>query len=770
MDTFSFAEQERGGKVLSRSLRGAWMVVCLAALFWAGPSSAQDGFVRGYVTSETTGRPLPGANVVLRDTSGPVRGTVVDERGFYQISGLTGGQYHLRVSHVGYAPARDTLSLRPGAARTHDVALRPRKKRLEAVRVEARQGTAQARAGHERIASSDIERIPTPGPGGDLASFLRTEPGVAVLGDRGGRVHVRGGTPSQNLILVDGTPIYRPFHLIGQYSAFPSELVAGTDVYAGGYGAEYAGRLSSVIDVRLRPGNKKSYEGSVATSPFLNSARIEGPIGRDRERSFLVLLRQSSIEWSAPALIGQDVPIRFHDVTAKGHFGAGRDHCSLTLMHTYDRGRIDPNATETSFLWTNNVAALSCRALGDQTPSTVEVNVGLTHLLNEVRLTRGTGRSSSRWGLHGEIDYVRPVSWGEVRVGGRIRNDQLQYDLNEKFFFRRSDLAFGLTFGGHVGARWEVTEAFDVRPSVAVLAPLSWGRTSVEPRLRLAWRPWDAQIGTFSGALGRYRQPITGIRDVRDVGAAFTAWAPTPVDNQMASALHGIVGWSHQLAPGVTAGVEGYYKRMRNLPVPEWSTIARFTTSLALADGTAYGVDTQLSWRHSPLHVTLGYGYGWVQYRVGRDAIGTGGRGRGVERYHPAHDRRHKLSLTASGDFRPVRIDLTWQYGTGRPFTQAFGFDTALNLVGVQDHPNRDLGTPRLLYRRPYQARLPAYHRLDVSAQRRIPLSETVRLNVKLGAINAYDRRNLFYYDLYTLRRVDQLPLVPYLSLRFDLQ
>jgi hypothetical protein len=75
-----------------------------------------------------------------------------------------------------------------------------------------------------------------------------------------------------------------------------------------------------------------------------------------------------------------------------------------------------------------------------------------------------------------------------------------------------------------------------------------------------------------------------------------------------------------------------------------------------------------------------------------------------------------------------------------------------------------------LLYRRPYQARLPAYHRLDVSAQRRIPLSETVRLNVKLGAINAYDRRNLFYYDLYTLRRVDQLPLVPYLSLRFDLQ
>lgn len=746
--------------------------LALLALFGFGIESAfaQNGTIRGYVTSRETGRPLPGANVIARDSTGTVHGSATDEKGFYQISGLPLGRYHLRVSHVGYAPFRDTVSVHTAGARTRDVALRSAEKQLRGVEVQARSSIAEVEAGRQQVEAADIERIPMPGPSGDLASFLRTEPGVAVLGDRGGRVYVRGGTPSQNLTLVDGTPIYRPFHLLGQYSAFPSELISTADVHAGGFGAEYAGRLSSVIDVRLRPGNKHAYEGSVAASPFLASARFEGPLDPDGRASVVGLFRRSSIESAAPLLIREEVPLYFHDVTVKSHFGGGIDHCSVTALHTYDRGRVDPDDTAASFLWTNNVMSGSCRFLGAQTSSVTDVSVGAAHLLSDVRRSEQSGRSAWRWGIHGGIDYTRPVPWGKVRLGLRFRNDALHYNLDEKFFLRRDEESFGLTFGGHVGIVWEMTSAVTLTPGVAVLAPLSWGHESLEPRLQLTWEPRDARFGTLSAAFGLYHQPIEAIRDVRDAGAAFTAWVPAPVDNQLARATHALLGWSHQFTPGLTVSAEGYFKRMSNLAVSEWSTAARFTTSLALANGVAYGTDLRMEWRHAPLYLTLGYGYGWVEYRASHGDLGTWIQGQGIERYHPAHDRRHKLSVTASLDLALADFDLTWQYGSGRPFTQAFGVDSALNIIGVEESPNQNLGVPRILYRRPYQARLPPYHRLDISARQSVSLSEDVQLTVKLGALNAYNRRNLFYYDLFTLRRVDQLPIVPYLSARFDLQ
>jgi len=717
-----------------------------------------------------TGRPLPGANVVLRDSAGAVRGATADGRGFYQISGLPAGRYRLRISHVGYAAARDTLRLEAGAARTYDVALRPAERQLRGVEVTAERSAAKVEASRRVVEPADIQRIPTPGPGGDLASFLRTQPGVAVVGDRGGRLYVRGGTPSQNLVLVDGTPIYRPFHLIGQYSAFPSALVSSADVYAGGFGAQYAGRLSSVIDVRLRPGNKNFYEGSVATSPFLASARIEGPLSRSGKASFVGLFRRSFIERSAPLLLQEEVPIHFHDLTVKGQFGGERNRCSLTLLHTYDRGRIDPGADGARFRWTNNVAAGSCRFLGRRTSGVTDVNVGVAHLSSSVHRTEQSGRSAQRWSVRARISHRRPISWGEVRVGLRARNDQFRYNLDQKFFRRQDQRNFGLTLGGHVGLTWKATEALALKPSLAVRAPLAWGGASLEPRLRLWWAPWNGRAGTLSGALGLYRQSVMGIRDVRDAGAAFMAWVPTPVAGRTGRAVHAVLGWNRRLTTGLTASVAGYHKQMANLPVPKWSQVARFTTALALSDGTAYGVDVRLEWKHAPLRLTLGYGYGRVTYRASREDLGTWIQGGGIECYPPAHDRRHKLSATASADLRFFDANLTWRYGSGRPFTQALGFDSALNIVGVEEHPSRDLGTPRLLYRRPYQARLPAFHRLDVSLQRTVQVSRGVQMGVKLGAINAYDRRNLFYYDLLTLRRVDQLPIVPYLSLRLTFQ
>ena len=138
--------------------------------------------------------------------------------------------------------------------------------------------------------------------------------------------------------------------------------------------------------------------------------------------------------------------------------------------------------------------------------------------------------------------------------------------------------------------------------------------------------------------------------------------------------------------------------------------------------------------------------------------------------YNPPHDQRHKVTFVASLDLDLLTASARWQYNTGRPFTQGYGTDNFLEIRGLRGLPRSERGNNRLLYERPYNARLPAYHRLDVSAERDFNIHSQTTLTVEGGAINAYNRQNLFYLDLLTGERVDQLPIIPYIGLTLSLQ
>ena len=142
-------------------------------------------------------------------------------------------------------------------------------------------GAADVTAGLQRIQPQDIELVPAPDVSGDLANYLTTLPSVVTAGDQGGQLFIRGGEPSQNQVRLDGIPLYQPFHVIGFYSAFPSDIVSGVDFSAGGYGARYGGFLSSVLDVSARTGNKRAFQANGAASPFIVSFGAEGPIVQD---------------------------------------------------------------------------------------------------------------------------------------------------------------------------------------------------------------------------------------------------------------------------------------------------------------------------------------------------------------------------------------------------------------------------------------------------------------------------------------------------------
>ena len=745
------------------------VVLFAAALLAAHPALGQDdAALRGFVTDAETGSPLAGVNVRLQRVGPPEgapHGTAANAEGYYQIGGLArGGRYVLRVSFVGYRAYQDTLRLGQDIV-TRNVQLQPGDLELEGVTVTADEpSAADLEAGLQTIEPEDLDRVPTPSANGDLAMYLKTLPGVTSLGDRGGGLYVRGGSPTQNLVLMDGTLVYRPFHILGFFSAFPQNLVRQVDFYAGGFPARYSGRLSSVMDVKMRGGSNTHFAGSASVSPLAASVQVEGPIWYGAS-SFLVSARRSLIGPVAPALLGQEQPLYFEEQFAKYErvFRLGR--CSVTGLHTYDRGKVDPERSA-SFKWSNYALGSRCVWTLPSTSALVEVKAGVSGTSNSVGAADQPERSSSVWRLRNAVDLTIPMQ-GEANllvgfhVGGLTWPS---FTLRERFQGIQADDDFYISNGIYGGAELPLLDGrLTLKPTLGLYDPVR--ALSLEPRVRASWRPWGSEAQELNAAVSLHRQLLQGLTDERDAGAIFRAYLPSPINNRKSEALHVILGWSQQVGPVSFTG-EGYYKRLRGLSVPTWSTRARFTTELDLARGNVYGFDTRLEYEKGPLYAYVGYQLSRTQYEL-EDRLFGEAFGNPVQSYPPPHDRRHNLNAVFQAELPWATANLRWQYGTGRPYTAPIGFD---NFFDLRDNPNVfvDAGEPRLLFEKPYRGRLPAYHRLDASLERTFEW-DAASLTAQVGAINSYNRRNLFYFDLFTFKRVDQLPIVPFVSLKVDI-
>ncbi|QXD16515.1 TonB-dependent receptor [Rhodocaloribacter litoris] len=734
------------------------------------PAQAQTATLRGFVTDASDGQPLPGVNVVLAGTGDARYGTATDNDGFYVLSRLAPGTYTLRATFIGFDPYEETITLAAGEVQTRNFAMSETRTRLDEVVVESERetaGAANVTAGLQTIRPADIEVIPAPDVSADLVNYLTALPGIVSQGDQGGQLFIRGGEPTQNLVLLDGMLIYQPFHVLGFFSAFPSEIVGSADVYAGGYGGRYGGRLSSVIDVSARTGNKQRWATAVSAAPFVSSARLEGPLWPGRV-SLLASARQSVIEQGAERLVDRPLPFRFGDFFAKIHANLSEGaQLSVTGLHTDDEGRlgIDPVAgvaDEDQVGWTNDAVGARLIFLPANLPIFAEFVTSYSRLENdfgpEARPVRTT--SVGRFNFQANVTHYAgnlDVNWGlflstlslSSRLDGQFQNLNLKDE---------SVTEAGLYFE----PEYRVGSGLRVQPALRVHAFPSKSRTFLEPRLRVVW---NRGLHRFSGAVGLYHQEIAGLADRRDAGDVFTVWTASPL-GLVPEAWHFIAGWNVRPAPWLGFSLEGFYKRLSNLVVPEWTAFPRFTTNLQQAGGTALGGDVRLEVGTGPFYGMASYGYSKVTYETRIPALQLL-TGEPSVSYDPPHDRRHQVNLTASLTLAGFTLNTRWQFGSGLPFNRSIGFDRFVlldSLVNVTEVP----GTERVLYQRPYTGRLPAYHRLDVSLDRAFRLQPHVFLTVQAGVINLYDRRNLFYFDLFTLRRVDQLPLLPTFGLKLE--
>jgi len=753
----------------AQKIRNGWWTVRLLVtggllVGGPGPALAQNASVQGIVTDRLSRAALDGVSVALERVGDPtdVRGSATDVNGFYQIGGVPPGDYTLRMERIGYVMYEQLVTFAPGGFLTVSAGLDTSPVVLEGITVEPLSGAAERELGRLRIRPIDIGRIPAPSASGDLASFLQTLPGVVTTGDRGGQLFIRGGTPDQNLVMVDGLLIYQPFHILGFFSVFPEDLVSSVDFYASGFGSRYVGRSGSVIDVRMRDGNRTDRRTSGSVSPFLAEAVAEGPI-KDGGASWIASVRRSLIEETSPALLGQREPLTFGSqyVKVSSVDDDTGSRCSAMVLHTADRGSLDVEIEGSLVGWSNLVLGGRCIMIFDSWLRLADVTFGYSRVRNDANsrgvaeLTSGVSR------LHHEAHATSLWGTTPIYVGYTMNIELVEYDLRELFGVQQS--ARGIWgMSGYGEAELTPTEDVTVRPGfVFTLLP----RAGIEPRVRASWRPLGRGTEEVSAALGLYRQDLVGVSDTRDVSSVFVAWQD--VDRRPPlSAVHASLGWQQALGRGLAWSLEGYTKWLDDVPIAVWRANAGFTTSLSRADGRVYGADLRLEYRRPGFYGFLGYGYTWTEYRATQLGFAEW-FGEPVQRYHPPHDRRHQLNAVVSADIGPYSTGARWQMGSGLPYTRPAGFDEVFDFrIGLPVVQGQS-GVTRLVLDRPYQARLPAVHRLDLWVRRPFEL-DIGTLEVQAGVLNVYDRRNLFFYDLYTGRRVDQLPIVPYLSFKLE--
>lgn len=738
-------------------------------LFWTFSPAlfAQSGNVLRLIITEDSGQPIVSANVLLYegDEEDYVNYGVTSRDGFVEFRNLADGRYRIRVSYLGFETVEEFFEVSNDAVRIERIRMNEAVGTLQELEVIGEGGVRTGQVGVTRIRGGDLSRLPSASLEGDLMVYIQTMPGVITTGDQGGELYIRGGTPAQNLVLVDGIPLVKPFHISNLFSAFPERAVNDVSVMAGGFDNRYMGSTSAVVDVNLRAASLNSTSASGSFSPYLSTLFFETPL-KENKSSLFVSGRHSTIRQFSGYLGTREQDIQFYDLIARYTLQADEFMCSVSALITGDEGKINPGRN-LDLSWSNKGFGIRCFGFDATFNNPFEISLGFSEFTN----SEGTNLITERFAS---------VKQGYVRLGLQENLLNLHVDYGINILFQGYGAEFNERFSVYddgfdrklaviqlyAKTKWELSQWFVVEPGIGSQVTTQYGLT-FEPRIRLQYNPFKNNRTELSFATGFYSQVMEGITDPRDAGSTFTIYNPIRDGEPMPGAFHSILSFRNRLGNYWTANFEAYYKNHKNTPVPRWTQRAAIETETVLADGKTFGLDVRLEYSRGPLFWFLGYGLGKVEYTAAGEDLGSWLSG-AVLSYHPGHDQRHKFNTFGTYTFKGFTASASWEFGSGLPYTQIFGTDLRMNVP--YDNPIQDPGIAYGYFAQPYSERLPVYHRLDVSLKRYWDITAGFRVGTEIGAINLYDRANIFYLDVVSYEVVNQMGFLPYISVSANLQ
>lgn len=754
------------------------------------PLTAQT--IKGTLTDSETGEAIPFANVVLDGTR---YGVATDLNGFYLINKMPEGEYTLRVRFVGYEEFREPVTVKKGQTLVRNIVLKSEAKTLADVtvtdnRIEERK--IQTQVSVEKISASQIQQMPSIGGTADLAQYLQVLPGINSTGDQGGQLYIRGGSMIQNLCLLDGMIVYNPFHSIGLYSIFETDVILNADIYSGGFGAEYGGRISSVMDITTRDGNKKRHTGKIGLNTFGANLVLEGPLKKEKPNSpytitYLLTAKNSFLSKTSKTLypyIDHTLPFDFMDLYGKLSVNSGSGSKVSFFGFRFD-DRVNGYQSIADYNWLNYGLGTNFMVVTGSS-SILEGHVAYSDYYISFRDPVGHDSHSGINGFNMGLDITNFVGSNRLRYGLAFEGyntDFLYYNpygIDVKQGENTNSLSAYITYKIASG-KWLID------PGLRYIYYNSFNTGSIEPRVSAKYNFTDKFRLKMAGGL--YSQIFLDARSDHDIVNLFNGiltGAPslykpatflgTPINNSLQKAQHIIFGVEYDFTNHLTANGELYFKNFSQLlnanrnKMFDPSDIAYHTggvyekpeylmTDYIREKGMAYGLDISLCYDIDWLYIWATYSLGWV-FRT--DEIQT---------YTPHYDRRHTINLLSTvrlGEQHQWEISGRWSYGSGYPFTQTQGVHENITFDdGLTTDYTRVNGDYGVVYGDLYAGRLPSYHRFDLSGKRKFSIGKRSILEVNASVTNLYNRNNIFYFDRLTFDRVDQLPIMWSLGINF---
>lgn len=753
-------------------------IAVLLATF-ASPALAQTGGIRGWVRSVIDEEGIPGATV---EVSG--QRALTNAAGRFEFAALPVGRAELRISAFGYRQRSVDVEVRDGEVTTVSITLDPAPTELPTVRTEAQRALERERfeespsVGRFSIAGNTLSEVPGIGEA-DVLRVVQLLPGVLARNDFDAGYNVRGGESDQNLILLDGIPVYNPFHLGGLFGTFIDDAVERADLQAGAFGAAYGGRLSSVLDVDSREEARSGVHGSAGVSLLASTLTLGGAPG-DGNTSWNVAARRTYADLLAHRVTDYGFPYYFQD--AQGHVTRvlenggtigmtayiGKDVLDGTFAGTEDSTNI--GGGDVLFDWGNALvgATLSLpirRLFGDS--ATFEQRASVSRFATTLDLGDGALRFENRvldFRLGGAL--TRHGDRHTPSLGYEVARYDVQYDiiseqLTAQLFELEQQPTSVAVFAQDL---WRVTPNLLAQVGVRAeqVEQASW--TGISPRASLKYFVTPDLAVTAAG--GRYAQWMHAIRDEDLPLRIFDFWVSADEHIPVSLATHGLLGAEWWTSDTRFVRLEAFLKEYDRLlePDPEDDPIAR-GDEFRDVEGRSYGFDLLVR------QLDAGALSGWLAYTFTiNERIKDGAE------YDPAQDRRHNLNLVATYRM-PGNYVLSGRFGfgTGTPYTpiegqlvrrvydpvrQAWGGDGAERQADA-------VGGGRNI------ERYPSYHRLDLAISRTY-VKERVTLTPFLQIVNAYNRRNVWIYKFDyednppTSEAISQFPILPTIGLTVE--
>lgn len=751
-------------------------------------TQAQTGAVRGFVYEKESGEPVIFTNVYLKGTS---HGVATNVDGYYLISKVPAGDYTLTITYIGYDTLQVPITITANNILDKKLYLTSTSIKLEEFTVSAERQEMQKsiHASVTKVTPKQIKKLPSMGAEPDLAQYLQVVPGVVFTGDQGGQLYIRGGSPIQNKVLLDGMVIYNPFHSIGLFSVFDSDIIRNADIFTGGFNAQYGGRISSVMDIKTRDGNKKRVSGKISGDTFGGKLLVEGPIIKQKENDGLSLSyvfsgKTSYLSETSKTLYSyaneDGLPFGFSDYFGKLSLN-GENGSKLNLFGFSFNDYVKNYQDLSDLNWNSYGIGSNIVMVPSGFSALITANIAYSNYEIEMKTDNQAPKTSSIGGFNVGLGFTYFLGDDQFDYGLEILGYNTDYlystDIGqgEPISENTSELAFFGLYKKNFGK-------LIIEPGLRIQYYASLSESNLEPRLGLKYKITDKI--RIKAAGGMYSQNLIAANSSKDVVNLFYGFLTTTsppqeeyegkeVTSSLQKSNHFIFGVESDISNRITLNIEGYLKKntqmteinrnkifdddASNSSVPEI-----LTSDFSLEKGDAYGVDFLLKYDYRRLYLWAVYSLGFVN-REGEfledDGIVY------IKEYSPHFDRRHNvnfmMSYTFGKDFN-WETGVRWNFGSGFPFTQTKGnFENIPFLDGINSNYTSANGELGIMLSDINGGRLPSYHRLDFNIKRTFYLAENAKLQITASVTNVYNKENFFYIERGTNKEVYQLPILP---------